>query len=195
MSHLRYVTHPEVRIDPAVPVPAWGLDERGLERTRAMLHQPWIPEVGRIICSAERKALETAAVIASHLDLMPEVRPDTHENDRSATGFLPPDEFESMADAFFAFPDTSVRGWERAVDAQARMLDALADVIRADDPPDHDIVVVGHGGVGTLLLCSLAGEAIDRRHDQGGSGHYFSYDLAERRLVHPWKAVDRLDPA
>ena len=41
-----------------------------------------------------------------------------HENDRSATGYLPPNQFEAMADRFFAEPQASVLGWERAVDAQ-----------------------------------------------------------------------------
>lgn len=36
------------------------------------------------------------------------------ENDRSSTGFLPPEEFEVVADAFFAQPGVSVRGWETA---------------------------------------------------------------------------------
>lgn len=44
-----------------------------------------------------------------------------HENDRSATGFLPPSEFESVADEFFAKPEVRVRGWEPAIDAQARI--------------------------------------------------------------------------
>ena len=44
----RYLTHPEVRIDPSVPVP---------ESTRS------------IFSSGERKARETAEIVAAELDL------------------------------------------------------------------------------------------------------------------------------
>ena len=46
-----------------------------------------------------------------------EERPGIGENDRSATGFVPAEEFEALADTFFADPHTSIRGWERAIDA------------------------------------------------------------------------------
>ena len=45
-----------------------------------------------------------------------------HENDRSATGFLEPSEFERVADEFFARPTVSIGGWERAIDAQKRIV-------------------------------------------------------------------------
>ena len=54
--------------------------------------------------------------------------PGIGENDRSATGFLPREEFWATADLFFAHPTESIRGWERAIDAQAR-------IVAADQPP------------------------------------------------------------
>ena len=186
MSFLRYVSHPEVAIDPAVPVPSWGLNATGRARTIAMLTQPWIGDVGRLICSDEQKALDTAEIVGAHLGLAPEVRPRTHENERS--GYLPPDEFEATAAQFFAHPTESIRGWERAVDAQARIVEALRDVIDGDT--DGDVMVVGHGGVGTLLQCWLAGLDIDTRHDQRAAGNHFSYDRTRRRLVHGWVPID-----
>src|SRR5450755_2875698 len=85
MSCLRYVTHPEVQIEPALPVPKWRVSSRGRNRAQAMLH---------------------------------------------------------------ASPS--------------------------------DILIVGHGGVGTLWHCHLNALAIERRHDQPGQGHYFSVDLETR---------------
>ncbi|MEM9465703.1 MAG: histidine phosphatase family protein [Actinomycetota bacterium] len=191
MTDLRYVTHPNVVIDPDVAVPRWGLSDTGRMRTRAMSAQPWLDRVGTLICSDEQKAIDTAAIIGDLLGLEAEIRPHTHENER--TGFLPPAAFDAMADRFFARPEVSADGWERAIDAQARILGALDDVIHGDH--DHDVMVIGHGGVGTLLLCALAGWEIDRRHDQPGVGHHWCYDLAERRLVHGWRAIDSIDPA
>lgn len=92
-----YITHPQVRIDADVPVPGWRLSDVGRARAVAMLDQPWVGSIGRIVSSAERKAIETAEILAGRLHLAVEVRERTHENDRSATGFLPPPEFEAVA--------------------------------------------------------------------------------------------------
>jgi len=51
------------------------------------------------------------------------------ENDRSATGFLARDEFEATVNAFFAYPQDSIRGWEPAVDAQARIVRAIEQAV------------------------------------------------------------------
>ena len=116
-----------------------------------------------------------------------------HENDRSATGFLPPPEFEAVADQFFANSHTSIRGWERAIDAQRRIVSEVDTVL---DPEDSgDMALVGHGGVGTLLLLSLSGREISREADQpAGGGNYFAYDIRARRVVHGWRPIDRLAP-
>jgi hypothetical protein len=52
-----------------------------------------------------------------------------HENDRSATCFLEPNEFEAVADQFFAQSLVSVRGWERAIDAQFRIVREVEAVL------------------------------------------------------------------
>ncbi len=59
-----------------------------------MLTRPWIDSIGRVVSSAERKALETATLLAGHLGVTVEVRPATGELDRSSTGFVPPEEHE-----------------------------------------------------------------------------------------------------
>jgi broad specificity phosphatase PhoE len=177
------VTHPEVRVDPDVPVPEWGLSDAGRARLAHLLALPWVPLLTRVVSSAERKARETAAALAGATGLPVTVDPDLGENDRSATGFLPPAEFEATADAFFARPTESVRGWERAVDAQARVVAAVA---RAVTGAGGDVAVVCHGGVGTLLLCSVLGVPVDRRRDQPGQGSVFSYDPATGAGAGPW---------
>ncbi|ETA71935.1 MULTISPECIES: histidine phosphatase family protein [Mesorhizobium] len=190
MPILYYVTHPQVQIDAAIPVPEWELSEVGRARAVAMLDQPWIGAIRRIVSSGERKAIETAEILASHLHLAVEVRERMHENDRSATGFLPPPEFEAVADQFFADPDESVRGWERAIDAQHRIVSEVAAVLYGNDA--GDIALVGHGGVGTLLLLSLSGREISREADQpAGGGNFFAYDIGARRVVHGWRPIDR----
>ncbi|MGX5829180.1 histidine phosphatase family protein [Mesorhizobium sp. 43Arga] len=194
MPILYYVTHPQVQIDAAIPVPEWGLSDVGRARAVAMLDQPWVGAIRRIVSSGERKAMETAEILASPLGLAVEVRQRMHENDRSATGFLPPPEFEAVADQFFANPHESVRGWERAIDAQQRIVSEVEAVL--DESGAGDIAFVGHGGVGTLLLLSLSGREISREADQpAGGGNFFAYDIGARRVVHGWRPIDRPEQA
>lgn len=186
-----YVTHPEVAMDPAVPVPLWGLSARGRERARAAAGRSWARGLRRVVSSEEVKAQETAAILAGAAGLPVEVRPGLHENDRSATGFLPPDRFEATADAFFAEPGASVLGWETARAAQARVLGAVEAVL-AGHPPERPVAFVGHGAVGTLLMLALAGQPISRAADQPpGGGNLFAFGLRDRRPLCGWTPFER----
>ena len=186
VSVLRYISHPEVAIDPEVPVPRWGLSEAGRERGRALCCQPWLAEVRRVVTSPETKALELASMLAEHLELPINIRPETGETDRSSTGYVAHEQHEQLADAFFLAPLESASGWERAIDVQTRMIDALADLLDSS----RNTIVVGHGAAGTLWYCALAGVPIDRSHDQPGAGHYWSYDLENGTMIHGWKPID-----
>lgn len=192
-----YITHPQVKIDPSVPVPQWGLSDIGTQRARAAAALPWAQKLKRIVSSAEVKAMETAAILSEASGIGYESVEVMHENDRSATGFLPPPEFEKAADWFFANPTESFHGWEKAADAQRRIVDAVEAVLAGHDPADP-IAFVGHGGVGTLLKCRLAGLPIARNRDQpGGGGNLFAFSLADRRItcdwtpMETWQGVDR----
>lgn len=171
-------------------MPEWSLSQLGQDRVRRMLALSWVSVVGRILSSPETKAVETATVLGDHLGIAVEIRDRSGEIDRSATGFVPPARHEALADAFFAEPRSSAEGWERAIDAQARIHRALADVVAPPEDESYDVVAVGHGGVGTLLYCHLAGLEIDRRHDQPNQGNYWSYDRASGQVLHPWQSID-----
>jgi broad specificity phosphatase PhoE len=192
MARLFYLTHPEVVVDADTPVPQWGLTDIGQQRAAAVAEAGWLSSAGWLISSAETKAIEAASIIGKRLALSPEIRPELGENDRSSTGFVPPDQFEVLADAFFAEPEVSNKGWERAVDAQARVVAGTADLFREFD--GRDVIVVGHGGVGTLLYCHLAGLTIDRVHDQPGQGCYFTVNLATGTPLHPWQPFEDPPP-
>lgn len=192
--YIRYLTHPQLKIEPAVPVPSWGLSDVGRIRTEALANAEWLSETTQIISSGERKAIETAAIIAGQLKVTVEVRDAMHENDRSATGFLAPGEFETVADQFFAHPLVSIRGWERAIDAQLRIVREVERVLARNRP--GDVLFVGHGAVGTLLFCHYSGLAIDRAHDQpAGGGHCFTLVKDGRRVLHPWRRMEDLPRA
>jgi len=187
-----FVTHPEVVIDPAIPVPQWPLAERGRRRMRGLLKQDWMPHVAAIYCSTEQKAIDGATILSEALGMPLHQVAVLGENDRSATGYLPQTEFEATADAFFARPRERIRGWERAIDAQARIRGAV-EHLGAMTPGIGPIVIVSHGGVGTLLLCHLKGVSISRTEEQPGAagGNYFLFQMPEGLLVHGWKPIEQ----
>ncbi|GLS31968.1 Broad specificity phosphatase PhoE [Mesorhizobium albiziae] len=189
-----YVTHPQVAIDPEVPVPEWGLSEVGRARLKAIAGRDWVRSLSHVFSSTEKKTVEGAGILAGAANCGIEPVAEMGENDRSATGFLPPPEFEKAADWFFANPDQSFRGWERAVDAQARIVAAVEAAI-ASRPTGKQIALVGHGGVGTLLKCHLAGQPISRKGDQGGGGggNVFAFRLSDRRLLCDWTPVENFE--
>ncbi len=185
-----YLTHPEVAVEPGVPVTDWALAPQGLARVRAFARAGWLAGVTRIVSSAERKAQETAAVLSSALGLPVTTDPQAGENDRSATGYLPPAAFEAAADAFFAAPDVPHRGWETARAAQGRIV-AAARRAFAGLGPGGCSLMVGHGAVGTLLRQAIRGEDISRRGDQHpGGGCLFALDPATGRASAGWLRME-----
>jgi hypothetical protein len=102
MALVRYLTHPQVRIDPLIPVPDWGLSDIGRARTEVLARSGKLAGTVLIVTSAERKATETAAILEAAIRAPVLVCERMHENDRSATGFLPPDAFEEAANWFFS---------------------------------------------------------------------------------------------
>lgn len=189
MSLVFFISHPEVTIDRQTPVPEWDLAPRGRERLAALLHQPWLTSIGALFSSTERKARTTAAAIAAARGLPAVAVAELGEMDRSSTGMLEPEAFEQVVSAFFARPHERVRGWERAVDAQRRIVAAVDRLLAQTEPGAH-IALCSHGGVGALLLCHLKGVPIARAEDQPGQGHYFVFSRSSRALIHGWHPID-----
>jgi len=188
---IRYLTHPQVDIDPAKDIPCWSLSAEGSARVQALARSGALTGTTTVISSDETKALETATPLAEALGCTLHLKPQMHENDRSATGYLPAAEFERTADAFFGQPTISVRGWETASAAQARIVTAYREC-RAQHRAG-DILFVGHGAVGTLLYCHLNGLPISRTHDQlPGGGCYL--DLSQTAPSPPlgWQPLEAL---
>jgi broad specificity phosphatase PhoE len=196
MASIIFITHPEVVIDPQVPVPEWPLSEKGRRRMVAFTSNPVLRKVGSIYSSGERKAMDGAEILGAHLGLPFSVEEALHENDRSATGFIAPPEFWEVVDQFFSRPHESIRGWERAIDAQTRIVEAVRRIARQCEAPG-DIAIVAHGGVGSLLLAHLNGTemALPFAQPHGGGGCYFLIDRDRFTLVEGWSVMDADVPA
>lgn len=193
-----YLTHPQVRIDAAIPVPLWGLSDLGRARTEAFVTRGVVPDGAIVFSSRETKALQMAELIAAAAGTPVLADHQMGENDRSATGFLPPALFEETADRFFAFPQQSIEGWERAIDAQARIVSTIRTAC-ASVPANGVAVFCGHGAVGTLLKCRLGNRRISREEDQGhigapGGGNGFVFDLAAKQLLTDWTPMEEVTP-
>ena len=193
-----YVTHPQVRIDAAVPVPLWGLSAIGRQRAEAFAARGVVPKDAMIFSSRETKAMELADILAASIGALVLSDHQMGENDRSATGFLPPALFEETANRFFGAPEASVDGWERAIDAQRRIVATVTTAL-ASVPAGIPVVFCGHGAVGTLLKCHVGRRAIARSEDQrdladAGGGNCFSFELKTMTLGCDWTPMEAFGP-
>jgi broad specificity phosphatase PhoE len=184
-------------MDANVPVPLWGLSEQGRQRAMEFAGRGVVPAGAMIFSSRETKAMELADILAASSDAIVLTDHLMGENDRSATGFLPPALFEQTADRFFAEPQTSIDGWERAIDAQQRIVATVRTAL-SSVPEGVAAVFCGHGAVGTLLKCHVAGRPIARAEDQSrggdkGGGNCFVFDLEAGVLGCEWTPMEQFE--
>ncbi|HUQ38024.1 MAG TPA: histidine phosphatase family protein [Aestuariivirga sp.] len=166
-----------------------GVSTVGRERISKLINSNFLLGTTQVISSGEAKAIETGQMISASLGVSLVVNETMHENDRSATGYLPFDEFDAVANEFFAYPLRSVRGWERAADAQLRIVSAVESILKQSRA--GDILLVGHGAVGTLLLCHYLNAEINRIHDQApGGGQFFTLLKETRQVLHSWRQIE-----
>lgn len=191
MASILFLTHPEVVIDPAVPVPRWPLSEKGRRRAGLFVDEALAGRnVTAVWSSDEQKALDGGAIIAARLGTPHRVDPELGENDRSSTGYVAPPEFWEIVAEFFAKPDVSVRGWAKARDEQARIVRAVTRLAR-EEATSGDIVVVSHGGVGQLLTAHLQRVEIGRedKPQHPGGGCWLEIDRGSLEIQGGWRSV------
>lgn len=189
MPSLLFVTHPDVVVDPHTPVPDWGLTPLGSARIATFAASDATANVGAVWSSPERKAREAAAMVSAALDLDTALDDDLAEIDRSSTGFVEGERYAEITERFFAAPEASADGWERAADAQARVLAALDRIETAAAGLEQDVMVLAHGAVGALTLAARLGEPIAQALDQPRQGCWFAYDRSDGRVLHRWREL------
>jgi len=191
MASLIFLTHPEVVIDPDQPITEWPLNPIGRARMERFADLLAGRTITAVYASTERKAQDGAAIVAQRFDLPYATHEDLGENDRSSTGFIAPPEFWEVVRAFFGRPHESIRGWERAIDAQTRIVNAISRILREDETAG-DIVVVSHGAVGCLLTAHLQAVEIGResRPTHPGGGCFIIIDRDTFTLKQNWRAIE-----
>jgi broad specificity phosphatase PhoE len=189
MARIIFVTHPDVVINPAVPVPQWPLSELGRARMATFAEKLAGAGLAAVWTSAERKALDGGDILSATLGIPHHVDAELGENDRSSTGYLEAEAFWPVVQQFFAHPDESIQGWETARHAQHRIMAAVNRAARAQA---GDIAVVSHGGVARLLTAHLQGVAIgqeDRPRNPNGGG-FLVFDLAQPGQLNGWADIE-----
>ena len=145
MSTLWYATHPEVVIDPDVPVPRWGLSERGRSRAHDLADRDEMADLTRIVSSDEAKAVETAEIVAGDLGVDVVVRKGLREFGVGAAAGTTGDP-DPFAATFAAWLDgdlaARIPGGESGAEVVERytaVLDEIADAHRGES-----VLVVSH---------------------------------------------------
>lgn len=191
MPLARYLAHPEVEADPAKPSRDRPLSDRGRLRLHAILAADALTGTTRFLASTETAARETAEILAGPDGPEIETRPALDNVDRSATGELSDAEFEALTDRFYAEPESRPGNWESATAAQARVRAEIDTCL--EGWTGGDVLIAGHGTLGTLLWCALAHQPVSRMFAQPpGGGHLFTFDLSDKRPRSGWMRMERL---
>ena len=98
MPTLYLITHPDVIIDPSMPVPDWPLSPKGVRRMSLALAQPWMTQLNSVFSSAERKAIDAAQLVADRFSLLPVVIPEGGDTNpqTSVIGRTPADDTQPV---------------------------------------------------------------------------------------------------
>jgi len=181
-----FITHPEVIIDPNLPISLWDYSERGAARLEKILKKIWIKSVETIYSSDEPRATKAAQLIADQLGYRLHVLEELGDVNRSSTGTVPHQEYTGLMDNFYNAPEKSVRGWEKALDAQKRILLGI-DKILALSPSSRFIALVSHTNMANLLLCKIKGIPIERIQNPPMT---FSFEVEPGGKPQNWKSLD-----
>ena len=150
MAHLLLVKHSLPDIDPSVAARHWKLSDEGRRRctTLAEMLSTYHPAV--IVSSAEPKAVETATIVATRLDLPLETEVDLREHEREHVAYASPEDFQRAVARLFAQPEDLVFGEETAAQARRRFGQAVDRLLARY--PGKSIAVVAHGTVMSLFV-------------------------------------------
>jgi broad specificity phosphatase PhoE len=155
LGNLVLIKHSLPEIIPSLPAHQWHLSEMGRFRCKALAEKiaGYSPDV--IVSSIEPKAVQTAQLVANHLNQTFQIIEELHEHDRSNVEWRSTSQFEAQVAEFFQRPQTLVMGKETAVQAYERFAKAVASMMR--EYPHHTIAIIAHGTVITLLVARAVG--------------------------------------
>lgn len=184
MTKLIYITHPSVKLDKDKLPHQWGLSEKGFEQAKILIEIPFWQEVDVIYSSTEPKATQVAQLASEKYHLPWFQEKDLGEADRTATPFLPLEEYMTEVQKAYLNPDVHVRGWESHHQVMKRNAIALEKIKK--DNPGNTIVIVGHGGAGTTVKCTIKGIEPKFSEDPQQTGCIFIANLDSNTIIQDW---------
>ena len=153
MPKLLLIKHAKPLVDPTVPSHEWGLSDEGRSQCAALADRLRPHATTLIFSSDEPKAVETAELLAKHLNVPHQPAPGLHEHDRSDVPQMRTGEFISAMAHFFQHPTQKVLGLESAHRCATRFNNAV-HALKERHPADT-LAVVTHGTVLALHLADL----------------------------------------
>ena len=180
-KYLILVKHSVPEIEENRPANTWKLSAEGQVRVQRLAEELKSYEPEAIVCSHEPKAQETAAILASQLQLDLQTVPNLHEHDRSTMPFLSHDVFQASIHDFFQKPDELVFGRETANQAYTRFYRAVHSVL--NEHIDKTVVIVTHGTVISLFVSRLTGSSDFELWNKLGLPSFIAIDLHSSTLV------------
>lgn len=155
MQYLLLIRHSLPTIEPDRPAKQWRLSEEGRERCSLLSERVASYSPSSLFSSLEPKALETAEMIGSRLNLSTVPVHDLHEHDREHVPLLSRAEIQSLIKSFFNDQDTLVFGEETAQQAMERFTQAVDGIVTTQQ--NGNLAIVTHGTVITLLVSAHNG--------------------------------------
>jgi broad specificity phosphatase PhoE len=156
MPDLVLIRHAAPAIAPGAYARDWPLSTEGRAQAAALAENLTSYQPSTMVSSDERKAVETADIIAERVRVPVKIVPGLQEHDRRGAGLLGREAFEAAIARFFAHPTELVIGRESAQEASERFWRAVSGVIAHADVK-RDILLVTHGTVLSLLAARTAG--------------------------------------
>ncbi len=157
MQRVMLVRHAEPHIDVSLPAAEWSLTPRGVARARLLATVLIDANPSLIVASPERKALETARILAGELNVPIEQDERFSEQGAEAGQFLTDyAEFRALVRHHFDHPDEIVLRQESSRAAGARFGEAIGARLEAGGSTGVP-VVVSHGRIMASWLAFLTG--------------------------------------
>lgn len=180
-NRLILVKHSLPKIQENLAAREWHLSEEGSLRAerlaeRLIAHDPEV-----LATSREPKALQTAKIIETRLQLPLQVVNDLHEHERSMVPYLPSESFEMSVHEFFAKPDLLVFGSETANKAHERFSIAVHCVL--DENKNKTTVIISHGTVISLFVSRLVGISDFQLWKELGLPGFVVLDMQSNTLI------------
>ncbi len=173
MARVILVRHGHPRREGKVPA-RWTLSAEGRRAVQALSYEAVWQPAQRIYSSPERKAKQTAKILAAARGIPVEIREDLREIQR-------PFEARGYEDKLRAFlKGETLPGWGSRDAAEARIRGSMEEISRGG----IDAGVVSHALLFTLFLASTMGrEPAFWLHHSIGFAEYALYDTDTRALV------------